>query len=159
MRRYLQQLISDFKLAEQEASQEDATIEMTEENFERLMHEIEEGLMISAKEKVGVSYEELPPPEMLTVKQTQELMIAMLNALSANGTEITFPGDDIPVKLAYKELREQFKEGFFAMPGWTIDFCTGWCPDCAFAEYCKSKDDIWTKEELEAERKKQEEEK
>ena len=148
MRRYLQQLIEDFNRAEQNP-QEKVDNNFSYEDFEQLMLDIEEGTRISAKEKVGVSYRELPPPEMMTVEQTQQLLIAMLNALSANGTEVTFPGNGVPVKLAYTELREQFKEGFYAAPGWVIDFCTGWCPGCAFADYCKTKDNIWDKDEFE----------
>ena len=84
----------------------------------------------------------------MTVEQTQELLQAMLNALNAKGTQVYFPGEGVPVTLAYSELRKQFKVGFHSMPGWTIDFCSGWCPDCAFVDYCKTKDDIWDDDEL-----------
>ena len=153
MDRYIQQLIEDFKLAE---TQESPKIDFGDsfEEFEQQMLKIEEGELMPAKEKVGVSYKELPPADKMTDEQTQCLLEAMLNALSANGTQVTFPGDGIPAKLAYSELREHFNEGFYAMPGWTIDFCSGWCPDCAFADYCDAKNDIWTKKELEEERKK-----
>ena len=154
MHRYLQQLIEDFKKAEAKPPPEPAFGDSYEE-FEKQMLEFEEGDLVPAKEKIGVSYEELPPANKMTDEQVQRLLEAMLNALSANGTGISFPGDGIPMKLAYTELRELFKEGFHAMPGWTLDFCSGWCPDCAFVDYCKTKDDIWSKEELEAERRKQ----
>ncbi|MEA3504998.1 MAG: hypothetical protein U9R32_07360 [Bacteroidota bacterium] len=99
------------------------------------MLEIERGERVSAKEKIGVSYEELPPADRMSNEQTQKLMEAILNALSANGTDISFPGNGVPVKLAYTELRKHFKEGFDVMPGWTLDFCSGWCPDCPFVDY------------------------
>ena len=154
MHRYLQQLIEDFKRAEQNPfPQNDAA--RSYEAFEAAMMEFEEGVLMPAKEKVGVSYEELPPAEMMTDEQVQLLLEAILNALAANGTNINFPGNGIPVKLAYTEVRKLFKEGFDKMPGWTIDFCDGWCPECAFADYCTVKDDIWSKEELEDERRKQ----
>lgn len=152
MNRYINQLIEDFKQAESKP-QPKIDFGDTYEEFSKQMIEFESSDNAPSKEKIGVSYEELPPTDKMTDEQTPRLLEAMLNALSANGTEVTFPGDGIPVKLAYSELREHFKEGFNAMPGWTIDFCSGWCPDCAFADYCKAKDDIWTKEELEAERK------
>ncbi len=154
MNRYINQLIEDFKHAEAHAPSE-IDFGNSYEEFEKRMLEFEEGKRVQAKEKLGVSYKELPPADRMTDEQTQRLLEAMLNALSANGTEVTFPGNGIPVKLAYTELHEQFKEGFYAMSGWTIDFCTGWCPDCAFVDYCKTKEDIWTKEELEAERRRQ----
>ena len=53
-----------------------------------------------------------------------------------------------------KSLREHIKNGLSAMHGWTIDFCGGWCPDCTFVDYCNTKDDIWTKKELDIERSK-----
>jgi hypothetical protein len=77
----------------------------------------------------------------------------MLNALNANGTGVSFPGNGVPVKLAYSQLREKFSEGFLAMPGWHIDFCSGWCPDCAFAVYCDVCKENWTDEELKKEQK------
>ena len=153
MDRYIQQLIEDFKLAEENPVPE-IDFGDTYEEFEKQMLELEKFETVPAKDKIGVSHEELPPAHKMTDEQTQQLLEAMLNSLSANGTEVAFPGDGIPVKLAYTELRDHFKEGFYAMPGWTIDFCSGWCPDCAFVDYCKSKDDIWTKEKLEAEREK-----
>ena len=154
MDRYVQQIIEDFKLAEENPVPK-IDFGNSYEEFEEQMLEIEKGETVPAKDKIGVSYEELPPADKMTDEQTQRLLEAMLNSLSVNGTEVTFPGDGIPVKLAYSELREHFKEGFFAMPGWTIDFCSGWCPDCAFVDYCTAKDDIWTKEKLEAEQRKQ----
>ena len=159
MHRYLQQLIEDFKRAGAETKYADTGFGKTDEDFDRLITEIEEGTKISAKAFVGVSYDELPPADMMTDMQVQLLLQAMLNTLSANGTEVVFPGKDIPVKLKYSELREHFKAGFYTLPGWTIDFCSGWCPDCAFSEYCSIKDDIWSQEELEVEHRKQKKDK
>ena len=151
MNRYIDQLIEDFNLSESLAEPEPEIGDSYEE-FEEYMLEFEKGELVDSKEKAGVSYEELPPADKMTDKQVERLLEAMLNSLSANGTDVSFPGDGVPVKLAYKELREHFKEGFYAMSGWVIDFCSGWCPDCAFVDYCSNKDDIWTKEELEKER-------
>lgn len=153
MQKYIKQLIQDFNLAEQNPTPE-TNFSKTYEEFEKQMLEIEEANPEPAKQIVGVSYEELPPAEKMTVEQTQQLLEAIQDALLAKGTTITFPGDGVPVKLAYEQLREHFKEGFHASPGWVMDFCDGWCPGCAFADYCTNKDDTWTKEELEEERKK-----
>ena len=88
----------------------------------------------------------------MTLAQTQELTIAMLNAINAKGTQVHFHGEGIPAKLAYTEIRKHFKEGFHSMPGWTIDFCSGCCLDCVFADYCDVKDDIGDDYELGKER-------
>ena len=153
MNHYIQQLIQDFNKAEAHPVEEPDFGNDTEK-FEKQMLEIEEARSKPSKQIVGVSYEELPPAERMTIEQTQSLLEAVLNALSAKGTDVTFPGDGVPVKLAYEQLREHFKEGFHSSPGWVIDFCDGWCPDCAFADYCTTKDDIWSKEEMEIEKKK-----
>ncbi len=109
--KYIQQLIQDFNEAEKNPVLEPDFGE-SYEDFEKAMLEFEEASKEDSKNIVGISYEELPPAERMTVAQTQELTIAMLNALSAKGTNVHFPGDGIPAKLAYAELREIFKEGF-----------------------------------------------
>jgi hypothetical protein len=135
MHRYIQQLIADFNKAEQYPVKE-SDFGSSYEDFEKAMLSIETDMPSPSKDILGVSYEELPPPERLSVAQMQELMIALLNALAAKGTHVSFPGNGIPVELAYREVRELFKEGFHAMPGWNIDFCSGDCPTCAFVDYC-----------------------
>jgi len=153
MKNYLNQLIQDLKNAEENPVPE-TDFGNTYEEFEKQMLEIEESRPVDSKNILGISFEELPPADRMTMEQMQDLLAAILNALSAKGTEVTFPGEGVPVKLAYTQLKEHFKEGFYASPGWVIDFCDGWCPDCAFADYCKIKDDTWTQEELKAERNK-----
>lgn len=135
MQKYINQLIEELNKAESNPIEE---IQLSEdfEDFVKQMRLIEDARYEPAENVVGVSYIELPPAEKLTTDQIQQLMIAILNALSAKGTSVTFPGNGIPVELAYSQLREHFKEGFHPMPGWTIDFCSGCCPDCAFADYC-----------------------
>jgi len=153
MQNYLNQLIQDLKKAEENPTPETDFGE-TYEEFEKQMLEMEESRPVDSENVLGISFDELPPADRMSVEQMQDLLAAILNALSAKGTDVTFPGDGVPVKLAYEQLREHFKEGFYASPGWVMDFCDGWCPGCAFADYCTNKDDTWSKEELEAERKK-----
>ncbi len=135
MQRYIQQLIEDFNSAERNAKSKTG-LSKQGNSFLDMMEKLENDEPVSGKELLGVGYEELPPPEKLTTLQMQDLMISMLNALSANGVNIVFPGNGIPVKLAYRETRKLFKEGFYAFPGWTVDFCNGNCSKCAFADYC-----------------------
>jgi len=150
MHRYIQQLIEDFNSAIEKNSGIDYSWGLPGKKYELFSAEPDE--IFPAKEVVGVSFEELPPAERLTLQQMQELLNAMLKALNSYGIRIKLPGQDIPADIAYREVRRLFKDGFH--PGWSFDFCDGWCPDCAFAAFCKMKDDIWTPETLEVERKK-----
>ena len=153
MNNYISQLLE--KLAEATANPTPETdFGETYEEFEKAMLAIETEEHSLAKDIVTGSYEELPPATMLSDGQMQQLLDAILSALNAQGTGVNFPGDNTPLSVCYSALKEHFKDGFHALPGWNIDFCSGWCPDCAFVDYCKSKDDIWTPEELEKERSK-----
>lgn len=151
MQKYINQLVEDFARAEADPTPE-TDFGTSYEEFEKQMLEIEEGETIPSKEMLNVSFEELPPVERLSKIQIQTLLKAIFNALSAKGTTVSVPGKGVPVEIVYEAIREKFKEGFFAMPGWTIDFCSGWCPECKFADYCDSCKETWTKEELEKER-------
>lgn len=151
MERYLEQLIEELGKAEADPTPQNDFGDNYEE-FEKMMHKIESGEKIPSKRILNVSYEELPPVERLTTEQVQRLLDAILNALSAKGTDVSIPGDNVPVELVYTEIREMFKEGFNAFPGWVIDFCSGCCPECAFVDYCDSSKEIWTEEDMEKER-------
>lgn len=153
MEKYIQQLIED--LAESEANPtSEPDFGYSYEEFEKMMLKIEECKKMPSKELLNVSYEELPPVEMLNKMQIQNLLLAIFNALSSKGTNVHVPGNGVPVEIVYFEIRKMFKEGFSNMPGWVIDFCSGWCPDCAFVDYCDSSKETWTSEELEKEKKK-----
>ena len=139
MQKYINQLIGDLRQAEENPTPE---VNLSAD-FEQRMHEIEEGLRYKSTDILKIKYEELPPAERMSEDQTKELLTAIINALAAKGTQVHFPGDGTaPIKLCYSELREEFVDGFHAMPGWNIDFCSGDCPSCAFVDYCKTKDDI-----------------
>lgn len=153
MNRYIEQLIETFAIAEAHPiSGKDLT--QTYEEFLKQIQAIDQGQTVSAESLFGVSYEELPPVEMLDKIQIQNVLIAILNAMSAKGINVHIPGNGVPGKIVYVEIREMFKEGFRAMPGWTIDFCSGCCPECAFAEYCQTCLESWSKEDMEKERNK-----
>jgi len=151
MQKYINQLIEDFAKAEADPTTE-IDFGSSYEEFEKQMHAFENGKKVAPENLINVSYKELPPVEMLNKEQIQRLLISIFNALSAKGTNVSIPGDGVPVEIVYACIREKFKEGFHSMPGWTIDFCSGWCPDCEFADYCKTCKETWTKEELEKER-------
>ena len=154
MQHYIEQLIDDLAEAKKHVPPEPVFSEDYDE-FEKQMLAIETAPDVPAKKLYGISYEELPPPERLTEKQMQQLIEAIADTWAAFNCFIIFP-DNVPIKLQYELIREQFAEPIHYMPGWSnnYDFCSGWCPDCEIAEYCTNKDDIWTSEELEEERKK-----
>ena len=141
MQTYINQIIQILNQAEQNAPPMESFTDSDFE-FEMQMELLESDARVPLEERVGISFEELPPVDKMTVEQTQSLSIALLNALEANGTGVHFPGNGIPVKLAYTELLKYLKDGVMALKGWNLDFCDGWCPDCAFADYCSVKDEI-----------------
>lgn len=152
MDRYIEQLIEELANAEANPIS-DNDLAQSYEDFEKQMQAMEDGQKIKSESLIGISYEELPPVESLNNMQIQKLLIAIFNALSAKGTKISVPGNGVPVEIVYEEIRDMFKEGLYEMPGWTIDFCSGWCPCCKFGDYCDSCREIWTMEELEKERR------
>lgn len=151
MDRYIDQLIEELAIAAANPVPETDFGE-NYEKFEEIMFEMEQGKKISAKKALNISYEELPPVEMLNDEQLKRLIPALINAIEAQGTGLCFPGKNVPNAIIYSEIRELFIEGFYEMTGWTMDFCSGYCPDCSFLEYCDTAADCWTKEELEEER-------
>ncbi|MDD3722731.1 MAG: hypothetical protein PHW92_09645 [Lutibacter sp.] len=137
MNRYIQQLIEIFAKAETNPVAEPEIGQSFGEFIEH-MRAIERGGKLSAQQLFGVSYEELPPVELLDKIQIQDLLIAILNAMAAKGTRVHIPGNGVPGKIVYEEILGIFKEGFYAVPGWHIDLCTGNCDDCKYEEYCDS---------------------
>ena len=142
MQNYINQLLQDLKKAEDNPIPE-PDFSGTYEEFEKQMLKIETETYQPSESILGITYEELPPADKMTTEQIHLILDAMLKALLAKGTKVAFPSDDIPVAFAYTQLKEQFKEGFHAMPGWTIDFCGGNCSICEFKDYCDVKDESW----------------
>ncbi len=136
MNRYIQQLIQDLAEAEANPTEQIDFEAMSSKEFEITMLEFENRNKRPAKEILNVSYEELPPVDKLNKVQIQKILIAIFNALEAKGTKVHVPGSGAPVEIVYDEIRTMFKDGFYAMPGWNIDFCSGTCEVCNFMEYC-----------------------
>ena len=70
--------------------------------------------------------------------------------------------EKLPINIAYRYLIEEFLHDFEnVLPdGWRchVNGCGGDCPSCFQLDYCDLKDDIWPKEELDAERLKRQRE-
>lgn len=154
IQRYIEHLIADLFEAKNHVPPEPVFSDDYEE-FEEQMFAIENAPDVPAKKLFGISYEELPPSEKLSEEQMQQLIDAILDTFAAFNCSADFP-DNVPLKMQYELIRDKFAEPIHYMPGYSMhfDFCSGWCPDCKIADYCSNKDAIWTKEELEKERKK-----
>jgi hypothetical protein len=154
MQRYIDQLIEDLREARKHVPSEPKFSEDYEE-FEEQMFAIETAPDVPMKKLFGVGYEELPPPAKLTEEQMQLLIDAILDAWEAFNCSVDFP-ENVPLKLKYELIRDEFADSIHYMPGYSMhyDFCSGWCPECKIIDYCTNKDEFWTKEELEEERKK-----
>ncbi len=105
-------------------------------------------------EILGVDPRDFPPAEHLCDKELRTKLDQLLTALDNHGISLDL-NDGVPSRLVYAFLAEEYlHEPVTDFPGLHIDGCSGWCPDCFQADYCKTKDEIWTKEELERERRK-----
>lgn len=153
MEKYIAQLIADL-LAAQKNVPEKPNFGNTQEEFNAAMDALVHAPPKAPKKIYGVSYEELPAPKLLSDKHKEQIVNAMVDTFDAFGVAVHFK-DKMPVSLKYEILREQFADSIPYMPGWNIDFCSGDCPECKVLDYCDIWQDIWTKETLEAERKKQ----
>lgn len=153
MQRYIEQVINDLRQAKKNVPPEPDFGE-TYKEFEKTMWEIENAPDIDVKKTFGVSFEELPPPEKLTVKQMQQLIDAIEDTWNAFRISVELPCD-IPVKLKYELFRDEFDEENNPIPGYAnvFSFCDGWCPGCKLAEYCPSRREIWNDDEFEEARR------
>lgn len=159
MQRYIEQLIDDFKEAQNHVPPDPKLgTENSYEEFEEKMFAIETAPDVTAKALFGISYEEIPPAEKLSKNQMRQIMEAMIEMLTAFNFYIELP-QNVPLQLQYKLLRDFFSEDIHYMPGFThhLDFCDGWCPDCEILEYCDVWQDSWTMEEIKAEQEKSKE--
>ncbi|MFN8257118.1 MAG: hypothetical protein U0W24_15590 [Bacteroidales bacterium] len=152
MQHYIEQLIRDLRDAKNKVP---ATPDFgnTQEEFNAAMDAIVHAPELPPKKVFGVSYEELPPAEKLSEVQMQQIIGAITDTLDAFGVSVHLKAE-MPISFKYELLREQFTDSIPYMPGWNIDFCSGWCPDCRILGYCDSWKNTWTIEEIEKERTK-----
>lgn len=153
MQNYINQLLTDLQEAKKNIMPNPLTGNEPYEEFEAKMFAIETDRGKPAKEVLGIAHEELPPPEMLTEEQQIQLIDAVLDLFEARGQGIDLK-ENMPIAVQYELLRDVFAENIHASPGWHIDFCDGWCPDCKILTYCDSWKDSWTPEEIEEQRTK-----
>ena len=110
---------------------------------------------------LSIEPSDFPPADKLTEEELKQKFDFLIKILEENNFAFDI-ADRLPLAIAYKYLTKEFLlETTTMLPeGWThhIDGCSGDCPSCFQVDYCKSALEIWSKEELEAERKKRREE-
>jgi len=142
MQRYIEQLIEDLQNAKKNVLPE-PDFGNSYKEFEAKMFAIETAPSVPTKQIYGVSFEELPPPEKLTIEQMQQLINAISDTWEAFSIGTMCP-DGVPVELQYEVMRDSFANDVHYMPGFSsdFDFCIYWCEGCKIAQYCEIKDDI-----------------
>ena len=156
MDRYIEQIMQDLEEAKKNAPPE-PDFGDTYEEFANTMFALETNPGKPAKKIFGLGREDLPPSDKLNPAQLKKLYHAIVDTFTAFSCHISFP-EQVPLKLRYDILRDEFADEVMHNPAFLnhYDFCTGWCPGCRILDFCDTKDDIWTEEELENERRKTE---
>jgi len=139
MQNCINHLIEDLKDAKQLAPEAPVFSKVYEE-FEEQMLAIENAPDVSYEKLMGLTFEQFPPSTMLTEDQMLSLINALEDTFEAFEICIDLP-EEVPMKLKYDLIRDFFKEKLHFMPGFTshFNFCSGYCPDCEIASYCKSR--------------------
>ncbi len=113
-------------------------------------------------EILGVEPKDFPPGARLSEKEIKTKFNQLVDIMAAHNFVYEL-SKDLPLPLAYEYLRGDFLHDMetVMMGGWSthVDGCTGDCPSCFQQDYCQTKSEIWTANELEAEKKQRREEK
>ena len=142
--------------------QENSDIDPEIENmFLKRVMAFEDAEVKPVYEIIGVDPKDFPPADLLTREEIKAGFEKLVKIFEEHGISWGV-NDNVPVEVSYRFLTEDYllseSQDLPQDFGWTIDGCSGDCPDCFQADYCKNKDDIWSPEELKAERKKRLEE-
>ena len=112
-------------------------------------------------EIIGVDPKSFPPADQLSKEEMEVEFNKLLDIFEEHGIKYDV-SEDVPIEVSYRYLIEDYilseSQDLPKDFGWTIDGCSGDCPSCFQMDYCKSKDDTWSPEELKAEIKRREEE-
>ena len=105
-------------------------------------------------EILGVNPKDFPPASCLSDEELR-LKFEWLIQIMSEHNFIYELAENLPISVAYRYLTEEFLYEFETVlsDGWAchVHGCGGDCPGCFQADYCEIKDEIWSKEELEAE--------
>ena len=137
--------------------QENADIDPEIENiFLKRIMAFEEAEIKPVYKIIGVNPKDFPSAGLLSKEEIKAEFKKLLKIFEDHGISYDV-NENVPIEVSYRFLTEEYLlEEAQDLPidfGWTIDGCSGDCPSCFQADYCKNKDDIWPLEELSAERK------
>ena len=141
IQQYVDYLIIDLQNAKKNVPEETKPGEGYEA-FEEHMMALEESPDMRLSDIFGISEEVFPPSEKLTDSQLEQLNAAILDMWDAFNIEASCP-ENVPAKLLYPALVEQFKIETQYWPGWTkgLELCNFEPDKCPFGkEYCTCKE-------------------
>lgn len=127
-----------------------------ENEFLKQILKYEEAEVIPMYQYLNIAPDTFPPENTLNDEEL-EMQFKRLEQLLNKHNIVIDLVDGLPLCLAYKFITEEaMLEEYQFIEDVTLhlDGCGGWCPDCFQADYCTTKDDIWSEEELEQERRK-----
>ncbi len=130
-------------------------LEIENEFLERVL-KFEKAVPVPMYKYLNVDRNAFPPEKELSEEEIIGQFDRLEQLLNTHNIFIELQ-EGLPLRLAYKHIVEEalqeeheFVEGFALH----LDGCDGYCPGCFQADYCSVKDEIWTEEEIEKERKK-----
>ncbi len=106
-------------------------------------------------EILGIKRSDFLSSSKLTDIEIDQKLNQIIEILAKNEIELNLVAD-VPNRIVYNYLIEDYLFDVDNMHpvgigGWVIDGCSGDCPSCFQIDYCSSKDDIWSPDELSAE--------
>lgn len=116
---------------------------------------IEEAESVSVYKLLNIKHSDFPKVEELNNEQIEVEFKRLIKLLEKYKISYCV-NEDVPMEISYRYLTEDYLfSEMLNLPhefGWTIDGCSGDCPRCFQADYCKNKDKIWSEKEFNEER-------
>jgi hypothetical protein len=138
MHPYLPHLLSDITAAH---CKEDLWQFSTPQSFEEEMEEIERWIEADDQytfgDYCGLDPANFPPPQQLTHQEITTVVEAFKQMMHTYNLGIDLP-ENLPLEWGYSVVVDTLnKRTNIPRSGFgSIDFCTGYAPDCIFKEYC-----------------------
>ena len=111
-------------------------------------------------EIIGVDPKSFLPADQLSKEEIEVEFNKLLDIFEEHGMKYDV-NENVPIEVSYRFLTEDYilseSQDLPKDYGWTIDGCSGDCPSCFQMDYCETKDDTWSPEELKAEIKRRKE--
>jgi hypothetical protein len=140
MQLYIEQIINKFHEAEKN-SEIVCHIEIKEPRVNKIIAYGSFLRQFTSKEIWGVSFEELPEPEMLSNAQMKVLTDVILKLWKAFEIKVYYFTES-PMAIIYERVRKTFNDPVFYEVDLPLDiiFCYKYCPYCIFRSNCPDSD-------------------